>query len=110
MSSPSKQVTDILFIGDAWDTLDHPRDSTLHLADVAQRAFGARSFWALPEAISLNGRSFQARLEGELVDGTLRGDPRVREFGSFHSVHWRADPPITLSTMRLWSLLAASGG
>lgn len=101
---------DILFIGDPWATLDHDRDSTLHLARVAKKAFGLRSFWALPENIFFQNGSMQARVDGEINDTELITLSDVREFRSFQSVHWRADPPVTLSTMRLWSLLAASGG
>ncbi|MBI3558614.1 MAG: hypothetical protein HY074_20285, partial [Deltaproteobacteria bacterium] len=44
---------DILFIGDPWETLDHDRDSTLHLARAARDGFGVRSHWALPENVFL---------------------------------------------------------
>lgn len=99
---------EILFIGDAWDTLDHPNDSTLHLARAGREAFGLRSHWTLPENIFLQNGILYARTEGEIVDSTLKENGDIREFRTFHSIHWRADPPVTLSTMRLWSLLAAS--
>lgn len=101
---------EILIIGDAWNTLDHSRDSSLHLARVALAEFGLVSQWALPENVFLQNSSFYARIEGTVDGERLRPSGDTRELSSFQSVHWRADPPVTLATMRLWSLLAASGG
>ena len=101
---------DILFVGDPWDTLDHARDSTLHLARVAFADFGLRSHWAHPDNIFLQNSVLYARTEGEIRNNQLDSGGDIREFSRFHSIHWRADPPVTLATMRLWSLLASSGG
>lgn len=101
---------DVLIIGDPWPTLDHARDSSLHLARVAKRDFGITSHWALPENVFLMNGVLFALTEGIVSDATLVPQPQNRELSSFHSVHWRTDPPVDLATMRLWSLLAASGG
>ncbi|MBI3543749.1 MAG: hypothetical protein HY075_10800 [Deltaproteobacteria bacterium] len=103
-------TTDILILGDPWPTLDHSRDSSLHLVRAARAHYGARAHWALPENVFLQNGTLYARTEGEVVDNDLRPNGDIREFSTFHSVHWRADPPVTLSTMRLWSLLSSSGG
>ena len=102
--------SDILFIGDPWDTLDHDRDSTLHLARTAREDFKIHSHWALPENVFMQNGVLYVRTEGEVEDLALKPNGDIREFSTFHSVHWRVDPPVTLTTMRLWSLLASSGG
>lgn len=103
--------SDILIIGDPWETLDHPRDSSLHLMAVAAKQFHLRSHWAQPNGIFLRNGVLYARTDGEVVERNIDSSKsQIREFGSFHSVHWRTDPPVTLATMRLWSLLSASGG
>jgi glutathione synthase len=104
-----KKKTDLLFVADPWDTLDHQRDSTLHLAKVAAEKYGARSYWCVPRSVHFEDGALAARLEGEVADGALKGRPdETRRLDSFHSIHWRADPPVDLAQMRLWCLFAAT--
>ncbi len=107
----------ILFIADAWNQLDHARDTSLHLARVAIRDFGLRCYWTTPAAVFFDRGELFARAEGELHapdTGVLSPkqmlDPReeVLPFSDFHSVHWRKDPPVDLLQTRLWSLAAST--
>lgn len=100
---------EILIIGDEWSTLDHPRDSTLHLCRVARREFGIKTYWSLPSEIYREHGILKSRLTTELTDQGLKAvEPEPRSLSSFHSVHWRADPPVLIGTMRLWSLIASA--
>ena len=99
---------DILFIGDPWDTLDHQRDSTLHLGQIANDEFLARCFWTLPNEIYFDQDSLFARIEGEVVCNKLKVACETRSLDSFHSIHWRVDPPVDLSTLRLWAMLVST--
>lgn len=102
--------SDLLFIGDPWDTLDHPRDSTLHLAQTAHERHGAASFWATPDQVFLESGELKTRPEGRVFNGDLHpGAGEIVALSQYHSIHWRLDPPVDISTMRLWSLLAATG-
>jgi len=102
---------DILFVADPWQSLDHPRDSTLHLAAYVQTHYGARCFWTEPGKLSFNGSGLEVLVTGQL-HGTelhhLTETNAPRSLSSFHSVHWRADPPVTVSTLKLWSLLSSA--
>jgi glutathione synthetase len=104
---------DILIIGDTWETLDHERDSSLHLCRIARNEFKFDTYWASPNFVFRENGTLKIALSGRLVDANtpyaeLNASSEVRDLSSFHSVHWRADPPVDLSTMRLWSLLAAT--
>ncbi|MEW6056754.1 MAG: hypothetical protein AB1540_09070 [Bdellovibrionota bacterium] len=96
---------DILIVGDPWETLDIPRDSTLYLTTVARNDFGMRSFWALPENLFFRNDRMFAKISGEVVSEKLEANGILKALDEFHSVHWRADPPVDLRTLRLWSLL-----
>ena len=100
---------EILIIGDEWDTLDHPRDSSLYLCRVARQEFGLKTYWALAKDIFRDMGVLKVKLNGELGENGLtpiKNDTRA--LLSFESIHWRVDPPVDLSTMRLWSLLAST--
>jgi glutathione synthase len=112
MAQPQNQTSEVLFIGDAWETLDHPRDTTLYLAQVAAEEFGIRSYWGQPTSIFFRDGDFRIRLCGEVTAGNITPIYDIaassRSLSSFQSVHWRADPPVEISTLRLWSLLATA--
>jgi glutathione synthase len=102
----------ILFIADPWETLDHPRDSTIYLAQTAIRDYGCECFWTVPDQVFSDNGILKSRLLGDI---TLHTDPQMAlhenaetvELNHFHSIHWRADPPVKLATVRLWSLIAS---
>lgn len=107
----------VLFIGDSWNSLDHARDSSLHLARAAIRGFSARCHWATPSSVFFDRGELHVRVTGGLrapagAAPTSKEmlDPReeVLRFSDLHSVHWRFDPPVDLQTTRLWSLAAAT--
>lgn len=103
-----KKTQEILLIADPWQTLDHKQDSTLLLARVAQSR-GQTIYWTTPSDLAF-GTEGPCALVSPLESGAqaLAGPVAQRDLRSFDSVHWRVDPPVTLSTMRLWSLLDAS--
>lgn len=97
---------EVLFLADPWETLDHPRDSTLGLA--ARRPHGVRCHWGTPGEVVLDANRLFIRTLGTVTDTGLTGPSEIRPLDSFHSVHWRADPPVDLRTLRLWTLLASA--
>lgn len=104
-----KKSREILIIGDAWDTLDHERDSTLHLCRTARKEFGLKTYWALPSEIYREHGILKSRITNELSDQGLKPvEEAPKHLSSFHSVHWRVDPPVLIGTMRLWSLIASA--
>lgn len=104
-----KKPREILIIGDAWDTLDHERDSTLHLCRTARHEFGLKTYWALPTEIYREHGILKSRVTHELADEGLKPvEPAPMQLSAFHSVHWRVDPPVLIGTMRLWSLIASA--
>ena len=102
----------ILFIADVWDTLDHARDSTLHLAAHASNELGFRCFWSTPaDLFLLNGQLFARASELAKDAATLNAQSSasgVHPLSDYHSIHWRADPPVDLMTYQLWSLLMSA--
>lgn len=110
-----KSPRNVLMIADPWSTLDHANDSSIHLALVARHHFNVRCFWAHAGDIFLNNKELCVKIAGEVISNrhapegaVLKGCSAIAALDSFHSVHWRADPPVDLKTLRLWSLLAAS--
>ena len=101
-------MDDILILADPWDTLEHQRDSTLLLAKEAQRR-GVKCYWTSPIDLSFGTEGPIAKVYA-IAEGCLSLDPKssTRDLRSFESIHWRADPPVTLETMRLWELLDAT--
>lgn len=100
---------EILIIGDEWNTLDHARDSSLYLCRVARKEFGLKTYWALAKDIFRDMGVLKVKLNGELNDaGLMPLKDDTRELLSFDSIHWRVDPPVDITTMRLWSLLAST--
>ena len=104
------QAAKVLFLADPWDTLDHHLDSTLFLASHAQ-ASGLECHWATPDDLFFqDGKGFASSqiLAANARHSALHEARQTFDLNSFQSIHWRADPPVTLATMRLWALLGST--
>lgn len=102
------KTNEILFIADPWDTLDHAQDSTLLLAKAATH-MGITPYWTTPEEMAFSTDGPCALVKRISPNQTsLDTHSSERDLRSFDSLHWRVDPPVTLSTLRLWSLLDAT--
>lgn len=99
---------DILIIGDAWPNLDHPRDSSLYLAGFVSQSYHCRVFWAEPANVFFDLDEARVTLSGEIINGELVAieGAATRPLPSFHSLHWRTDPPVELQALRLWGWLS----
>ena len=101
----------VLFVADPWRTLEHATESTLILAREAQTQ-GMRCYWATPEQIYFRKDRLFASGASRLTAGAVGLEPVAGELDltKVHSLHWRCDPPVTLSTMRFWSLMDSIAG
>lgn len=98
--------TSILFVADPWRTLEHATESTLILAREAQNQ-GLRCYWATPEQIYFRKDRLYATGAALLTAAAQGLEPLGEDLDltRVHSLHWRCDPPVTLATMRFWSLM-----
>jgi glutathione synthase len=101
-----------LWVTDPWDTLDHPRDTTLRLVQEALAA-GQRCWWCEPADLRLEGGGVAGRCR------EVRGAPPGRERGgwalepaadlalpSFDLALYRVDPPVDSRYLEHLQLLA----
>ncbi len=93
----------LLWIVDPWETLDHPKDTTLRLAEEALR-LGARCFIAENRSISLIGGKAHARVSEitgidrpRTPDRVVRAPPMKMPIAGFDHLFYRTDPPVDLS-------------
>ncbi len=113
--TPSKSI---LWVTDAWDTLDHKQDSTLRLAQETILQ-GQRSFWCNSKDISV--RNSKVIIEAKQLIEILperncgdikRGASSLYSPSDFYTIHYRADPPVDLSYIHplqiLWSFTRSS--
>jgi glutathione synthase len=101
-----------LWITDPWETLDHPRDTTLRLIEEAQRA-GVRCGWASVRSVTWTHGATElevfaieakgvGRRAGDFVLTSLGKHPP----GNFALVHYRPDPPVDLAYLQPLQLIA----
>ena len=91
-----------LFVTDPWPTLDHPKDTTLRLAEEAL-ALGAEAYicdlrtlrWD-HDCVLLDARQFLQIDPGRLEEVLQARGPEPTSPAEFHSVHYRTDPPVDL--------------
>lgn len=102
----------LLWVTDAWETLDHPRDTTLRLAEEAQR-MGARCFIAENRSIELiDGRVHAAisEITGIMHPRTsnlvFRSSAERLPIAGFDHLFYRTDPPVDLSYLLPLQLLS----
>ncbi|MBU6375737.1 MAG: hypothetical protein KGQ59_07065, partial [Bdellovibrionales bacterium] len=102
-----------LFITDPWETLDHPRDTTLRLMEESARR-KIHVFWANYQSIRLEGPDVLidsqalstvelelARKTGQSPSGAVWSTSPKR----FTQIHYRVDPPIDLSYLHPLQIL-----
>jgi glutathione synthase len=108
----------LLWVTDAWDTLDHPRDTTLRLIQESL-SLGLRAWWCDPSGLRFESGSVLARcrsVTGAPPDRGASGwhleEPRDVELATFDQVHYRTDPPVDCHYWEHLQLLvwASAGG
>jgi glutathione synthase len=117
----SRRPFRFLWITDPWDTLDHPNDTTLRLAEEALR-LGHESHWCDLRTLTL--KEGKIRLQAQRIlavhpaaSSSGSGLPRSRDCfqlssptwqapSEFDSVHYRTDPPVDLHYLHPLQLLA----
>jgi glutathione synthase len=100
---PRKSGLRLLWVTDPWDTLDHPKDTTLRLAEEAIRR-GARCYLAENRSISLVGGRAHVQAS-EIVsiraprtkNEIERTPTKQRPVADFDHLFYRADPPVDLA-------------
>src|SRR4051794_2920955 len=98
-------MTRFLWITDPWDTLDHPRDTTLRLIEESL-ALGHESFICDVQSIRMEGgtgKKYPVVLEARQVSGVFPGRSKaafrlgeIKTYAphEFKSLQYRVDPPI----------------
>ena len=113
----SEKRLNLLWITDPWDTLDHPRDTTLRLMEEAAK-LGIAQAWTTPPDISVGpGKALVVRdlvsIERPRTAKSVRfSSARGCAIGEFSHVFFRVDPPVNtafLLTLQRLELLAALG-
>lgn len=109
-------ATRFLWITDPWDTLDHPRDTTLRWAEESL-ALGYESHWCDVRSIRFEGgkavltaRRFEGVYPGRLAQSFRLGEPQDRAPADFDSVHYRTDPPVDLAYLHPLQLVVQGLG
>ncbi len=104
--------TQILWITDPWETLDHPKDTTLRLVEECLK-LGAACFWASPRMITLedNRTRIQARELRDLGKTRIKeeifwGNPTLYGVADFQQIYYRTDPPVDAHYLHPLFLLA----
>ncbi len=102
----------LLFITDPWDTLDHPRDTSLRLIQAAL-ASGIPAAWCDVRSIRLEGTSI---LLDALTVKSVAGERGAHDFQfqaprscsplSFNRLIYRVDPPVDLAYLQPVQMLA----
>jgi glutathione synthase len=98
----SKAPFKFLFVIDPWPTLDHPKDTTLRLAEEAV-AQGAEAYvsdlrtirWDR-DCVLLDARQILAVYPGRLEKSFKLSEPQACPPADFESIHYRTDPPVDL--------------
>lgn len=105
-----------LWVTDAWDTLDHPRDTTLRLVQEAL-ASGEDASWCDPAGLRFEAGRVLARCRrvvaapgGREAAGWLLAPPADVELGAFGVVLYRVDPPVDRRYWEHLQLLALAAG
>ncbi|MBY0470816.1 hypothetical protein K2X30_06560 [bacterium] len=102
-----------LWITDPWDTLDHPHDTTLRLAQEAL-AQGHESWWTAANTLHLEEGNVRAHIQQlfEIPFAPQADDVRMGEtlvshaVDEFDSVHYRVDPPVDLTYLHNLHILS----
>jgi glutathione synthase len=102
----------ILWITDPWNTLDHPRDTTLRLAQ-ATTTLGIQQYWCDVKSIRLENHTVRLNAKSILSVGPERsqssfewGEMTAQSPKDFTSIHYRTDPPVDHAYLHPLQLLA----
>ncbi len=105
-----------LWVTDAWDTLDHPRDTTLRLVQEAV-AGGEAASWCDPSGVRFESGRVLARCRrvrstaaGREAAGWALDPPQDVEIAGFDLVLYRTDPPVDRRYFEHLQLLACCAG
>lgn len=103
-----------LWVTDPWETLDHPRDTTLRLVEDSLR-MGVGAWWCEPAGLRLEAgrglataRAVRAAPPGRGAAGWELGAPEDVPLRAFDQVHYRVDPPVDRRYLEHLHLLAAA--
>jgi glutathione synthase len=109
---PKKAPFRFLFVTDPWPTLDHPKDTTLRLAEEAI-AQGAEAHWCDARTIRwdqdcvlLDARQILQVYPGRVDKAFKLADAVPAPPADFDSIHYRTDPPVDLHYLHPLQLLA----
>ena len=100
-----------LWITDPWDTLDHPKDTTLRLAEEAI-VQGHESWWCdvrsiqlIDEQVVLDARRVTGVYPGRAASNFNLAKPERVSPLEFNQLHYRVDPPVDLAYIQPLQLL-----
>jgi glutathione synthase len=109
-----KKKRSFLWITDPWNTLDHPKDTTLRLMQEGLER-GHPQFWC--DVKSLRMENDKTRLDASQLI-SVDSDRHVTSFewaeietclpSDFHLIHYRTDPPVDLAYLHPLQCLALS--
>jgi glutathione synthase/RimK-type ligase-like ATP-grasp enzyme len=109
-----KKAPTTLWITDPWDTLDHPNDTTLRLAEEGL-SLGLPQFWCDVKSIRLEDSQVLATVQeirkidqGRKRDSFTLGLARNLDPGQFSMLHYRTDPPVDAAYLHPLQILALS--
>jgi glutathione synthase len=100
--------TKFLWITDPWTTLDHAEDTTIRLAEEAER-LGHESWWCDVKSIRWAGG--QVLLEASRMnwkkspDSLTLSPEKTRKASDFDSLQYRVDPPVDLAYLHPLQIL-----
>jgi glutathione synthase len=102
----------LLWVTDPWNTLDHPRDTTLRLAQAAT-ALGISQFWCDVKSIRLENQKICLDGRPILSIGSERsqssfewGETQIKSPKDFTWIHYRTDPPVDHAYLHPLQLIA----
>src|SRR5258708_1355490 len=111
MKKTSSKKTKLLWITDPWETLDHPRDTSLRLAEEAMK-LGIQSFWCNGKTIRweiksilLDAQEFQGIFPGRNLKDFRMGPSSILSPGDFTQLIYRVDPPVDLAYLQPLQIL-----
>jgi glutathione synthase len=88
--------TQFLWITDPWATLDAPRDTSLRLAQEAEKR-GHESWWCDVKSVRCEGEKIRFEAQRLSADDFSRGSEKTFSIDAFDSIHYRVDPPVDLA-------------
>ena len=106
MPSPKK----ILWVTDPWDTLDHPRETTLRLVEESLK-LGIKNYWCnvksvyLTDQVSLCAQEFAEVPPSREAKKIKLKTPKDFTPKEFNIIHYRTDPPVDLKYLHPLQIL-----